>query len=145
MGADDSIFEEQCLQIHNELRSQHGVHPLKLNRRMCREAKDWAKTLAAKEKMEHKPNIPYGENIFSCWSSNPSHVITGKNTPLLISASSILIFENDFYHRHISNKTIGLVQLALGSTSLALPYFNPYLLIENEEHFFSICYIVVPR
>lgn len=76
---DESVFEKECLIAHNKYRTEHGVLPLKLNRRMCKECKDWAKSLALKGKMEHKPNIPYGENIYSCWSSNPKLIITGRS------------------------------------------------------------------
>lgn len=90
------MFETECLNAHNDYRMQHGVHPLKLNRKICKECKEWAKSLAAKGRMEHKPNIPYGENIFSCWSSNPNHVITGKQNKNCRNVPKILYYI-DYY------------------------------------------------
>lgn len=36
-------FEKDCLKAHNLYRSQHGVPPLKLNKKLCHFAEDWAK------------------------------------------------------------------------------------------------------
>lgn len=36
-------FEQDCLKAHNNYRLSHGVPPLKLNKRMCHFAEDWAK------------------------------------------------------------------------------------------------------
>lgn len=36
-------FEKDCLIQHNLYRSQHGVPPLKLNKKLCYFAEDWAK------------------------------------------------------------------------------------------------------
>lgn len=74
----DLLFEEECLKAHNEYRKLHGVDPLKLNRRMCKESKEWAKHLASKGQIEHRKHASYGENIYCYWSSNPGHTLTGK-------------------------------------------------------------------
>lgn len=74
-------FEEECLKAHNEYRTLHGVEPLKLNKKMCKESQEWAKHLACKGVAEHRKNTPYGENIYLCWSSNPSYTITGTCIP----------------------------------------------------------------
>lgn len=57
----------------------HGAPPLKLNKKLCKDGREWAKVLAQRGRMEHKPNIQQGENIYSSWSSNPNHVITGNS------------------------------------------------------------------
>lgn len=36
-------FEKACLKAHNEFRSKHVVPPLKLSKRLCRFAEEWAK------------------------------------------------------------------------------------------------------
>lgn len=37
---------------------------------LCRNALTWAKTLAKDDKFMHQPDNPFGENLFSMWSSN---------------------------------------------------------------------------
>jgi len=37
---------------------------------LCRNALTWAKTLAKDDKFVHQPDNPFGENLFSIWSSN---------------------------------------------------------------------------
>lgn len=72
-------FELECLKAHNEYRTRHGVLPLKLNKRLCRYAEEWAKVIAARGVLVHRSNSQYGENIFCSWSSpNTSVVITGR-------------------------------------------------------------------
>lgn len=41
-----SEFEKACLKAHNEYRAKHCVAPLKLNRKLCRFADEWAKVSA---------------------------------------------------------------------------------------------------
>lgn len=36
-------FEQACLKAHNEYRLNHGVAPLKLNKKLCHFAEEWAK------------------------------------------------------------------------------------------------------
>lgn len=74
-----SEFELECLKAHNEYRSKHGVLPLKMNKRLCRYAEEWAKVIAARGVLVHRSNSQYGENIFCSWSSpNANVVITGR-------------------------------------------------------------------
>ncbi|XP_059049161.1 uncharacterized protein LOC131844322 isoform X3 [Achroia grisella] len=72
-------FEEEFLKAHNDYRRNHGVAPLKLNKKLCKYADEWAKVLVKKGKMEHRDQDDYGENIFYAWSSNPNFEITGKD------------------------------------------------------------------
>lgn len=72
-------FELECLKSHNEYRTKHGVLPLKLNKRLCRYAEEWAKVIAARGVLVHRSNSQYGENIFCSWNSpNANVVITGR-------------------------------------------------------------------
>ncbi|XP_053689587.1 uncharacterized protein LOC128738462 [Sabethes cyaneus] len=74
-----SDFELECLKAHNEYRTKHGVLPLKLNKRLCRYADEWAKVIAARGVLVHRSNSQYGENIFCSWSSpNANVAITGR-------------------------------------------------------------------
>ena len=34
--------------------------------------------IAKKDRMEHRPNNEYGENLYAKWASNPNHSIPGK-------------------------------------------------------------------
>lgn len=38
-----SEFEKDCLKAHNDYRVKHAVQPLKLSKKLCRFAEEWAK------------------------------------------------------------------------------------------------------
>lgn len=73
-----TTFQRDCLDAHNEYRAKHGVAPLKLNRHLCKFAEEWAKIIAQKGNPSHRSNSPYGENIFSAWSSAADLVVHGR-------------------------------------------------------------------
>ncbi|CAD7077936.1 unnamed protein product [Hermetia illucens] len=75
-------FEIECLKAHNEFRVKHGVPTLKLNKRLCRFAEEWAKVLASRGNPIHRSNSPYGENIFCAWSSAPNGAIVDGREPV---------------------------------------------------------------
>jgi glioma pathogenesis-related protein 2 len=68
-----SEFELDCLKAHNEYRARHGVTPLKLSKKLCKHAEEWAKILASRGILVHRNNSSYGENIFCSWSSNANN------------------------------------------------------------------------
>lgn len=68
-----SDFELDCLKAHNEYRARHGVLPLKLNKKLCKHAEEWARILASRGILLHRNNSSYGENIFCSWSSNANN------------------------------------------------------------------------
>ncbi|CAD7077044.1 unnamed protein product [Hermetia illucens] len=70
-----SKFEAECLDEHNRLRARHGCPPLQLDRNMCRYADDWARTLAQRSEIQHRPNNKYGENLY--WASGSE--VSGKD------------------------------------------------------------------
>ncbi|KAG6447922.1 hypothetical protein O3G_MSEX005269 [Manduca sexta] len=72
-------FEEEFLAAHNEYRQNHGVQPLELNKKLCKYAEEWAKTLAKKGKTEPRDQNEYGENIFYAWSSDPNFSVSGRD------------------------------------------------------------------
>lgn len=72
-------FEEDFLNAHNEYRKRHGVPPLKLDKKLCKYSDEWARHLAAKNILEHRPNCNYGENIYCMYSSDPNFTITGHS------------------------------------------------------------------
>lgn len=75
---EDEDFNEAVLKSHNQYRAKHGVPPLKLSKKLNKAAEGWAKSIAKKDHMENNPSREYGENIYAKWSSNPKHVIPGK-------------------------------------------------------------------
>lgn len=68
-----SDFELDCLKAHNEYRARHGVLPLKLSKKLCKHAEEWARILASRGILVHRNNSSYGENIFCSWSSNANN------------------------------------------------------------------------
>lgn len=74
-------FEEDFLTAHNEFRKRHGVPPLKLDKKLCKYASEWAKNLADRNALEHRKNCPHGENIYCLSSNDPNFTITG-HTPV---------------------------------------------------------------
>ncbi|XP_025202336.1 uncharacterized protein LOC112599595 isoform X1 [Melanaphis sacchari] len=66
---DEQLYKDS-LKLHNDYRLKHGSGPLTLNKMLCRNALTWAKTLAKDDKFIHQPDNPFGENLFSIWSSN---------------------------------------------------------------------------
>lgn len=73
-----SKFELECLEAHNEYRAKHGVPPLKLSKKLCKFADEWAKVIALRGTPVHRSNSPYGENIFCAWSSGSDLVVNGR-------------------------------------------------------------------
>ncbi|KAL1502315.1 hypothetical protein ABEB36_007480 [Hypothenemus hampei] len=74
-------FEEDFLNAHNHYRARHGVPPLTLDKSLCKYAEEWAKHLASKNILEHRPESNYGESIYCLYSSDPTFKING-NTPV---------------------------------------------------------------
>lgn len=74
-------FEDDFLNAHNNYRKRHGAPPLNLDRNLCKYAEEWAKHLAARNILEHRPESNYGENIYCLYSSDPTFTING-NTPV---------------------------------------------------------------
>ncbi|XP_043220693.1 protein PRY1-like [Amphibalanus amphitrite] len=77
-SSDEEDFAEECLKAHNEYRKKHGVPSLKLNKKMCKYSQQWADTIAEKDKMEHRQDKKYGENIFCVWSDDPKFKVNGR-------------------------------------------------------------------
>lgn len=41
----------------------------RLDTKLCNLAQDWAETLATEDRIAHRPDVNYGENIYCLWSS----------------------------------------------------------------------------
>lgn len=65
-------FDARLLAAHNAARAVVGVPPLKWNRRLAADARQWADELAATGRFEHSPDEPgadpQGENL---WAGTP--------------------------------------------------------------------------
>ena len=53
-----------ALATHNAVRERVGVAPLKWSERLAAHAQEWADTLLARKQFAHRPNSPYGQNLF---------------------------------------------------------------------------------
>merc|ERR1711970_1427699 len=73
-GEEFSKFQECCLSSHNEYRAKHGVESLRLSKKLCECAQEWADKLLAENLFQHRPEQKYGENIYSSWSSGRARV-----------------------------------------------------------------------
>ncbi|XP_026844644.1 protein PRY1 [Drosophila persimilis] len=57
-------FAQECLNAHNKYRALHQAPPLTLNPKLNALATNWAQHLLALNRMEHRQNSGYGENIY---------------------------------------------------------------------------------
>src|SRR5450759_3072616 len=55
---------KEMLAAHNAIRSRVGIQPLLWSDNLAKFARDWANTLLARKQFSHRPNSPYGENLF---------------------------------------------------------------------------------
>jgi uncharacterized protein YkwD len=56
--------DREILEAHNAVRSRLGVPPLTWSNEMAAAARRWAKYLSEHQLFYHKPDAPYGENLF---------------------------------------------------------------------------------
>ena len=59
-----STLRRDTLADHNAVRERVGVAALQWSDRLATRAQDWADTLLARKQFAHRPNSPYGENLF---------------------------------------------------------------------------------
>jgi uncharacterized protein YkwD len=60
------------LAAHNAVRARVGTAPLTWSGRLAARAQEWADTLLARKQFAHRPNSPYGENLFEIDGANAS-------------------------------------------------------------------------
>ncbi len=60
-----SSLLHDLLEAHNEVRARVGVGPLKWSAKLEESAQDWAEALVARNQFAHRPNLPYGQNLFA--------------------------------------------------------------------------------
>ncbi|MGB3693941.1 MAG: CAP domain-containing protein [Spirulinaceae cyanobacterium] len=68
---------EQMLDAHNQWRQNHGVASLTWSNELANFAQAWANKLIKQDKLEHRFNSPYGENLASAWGQqlSPERVV----------------------------------------------------------------------
>ncbi|MFD9705490.1 CAP family protein [Lentzea sp. NPDC059081] len=54
----------RTVQLLNSYRAKHGARPLSLDSEVSRTAQEWANLLLRTADFRHRPNNPYGENLF---------------------------------------------------------------------------------
>ncbi len=76
-GSDRSSLTRPMLAAHNEVRARVHLPPLKWSDQLAAYAEEWGKTLLARRKFYHRPDSPYGENLFMIKNGrvNPSDVV----------------------------------------------------------------------
>jgi uncharacterized protein YkwD len=62
--AQDSDMAREMLAAHNAVRAKVGVPPLAWSEDLARVAQEWANTLIAERRFDHRPKSKYGENMF---------------------------------------------------------------------------------
>jgi pathogenesis-related protein 1 len=59
-----SEVSRAMLDAHNAVRARTGVPSLNWSTVLASKAQDWANTLLARRQFRHRPDTPYGENLF---------------------------------------------------------------------------------
>src|SRR5438552_13474879 len=69
---------EDMLMAHNTIRAKVVVAPLEWSDQLAKHAEEWARTLIAQRDFVHRPNNPYGENLFAMTgaTATPAQVVT---------------------------------------------------------------------
>jgi len=62
--AQERQLGRDALAAHNAVRERVGIAPLAWSERLAARAQDWASTLLTRKQFVHRPNSPYGENLF---------------------------------------------------------------------------------
>lgn len=71
-----SAFAGEMLAVHNAIRAEAKLPPLRWSAELATYSQRWANTLVAKNLAIHNPKSPYGENIFiSGMRFTPSMVV----------------------------------------------------------------------
>lgn len=58
------VFERDMLAAHNTVRARVGTGPLVWSDRLAAVAREWADTLLSRKQFKHRPNSPFGENLY---------------------------------------------------------------------------------
>jgi uncharacterized protein YkwD len=72
-----SALARGMLAAHNALRARLGIAPMAWSLRLAARSQDWADTLIARRQFRHRPNSPFGENLFEITgaTASPAQVV----------------------------------------------------------------------
>jgi pathogenesis-related protein 1 len=72
-----SPLAREMLAAHNAVRARVGVPALAWSDRLAAYAQEWADTLLARKQFVHRPNSPYGENLYEIdgAAASPTQVV----------------------------------------------------------------------
>ncbi|MGI5506789.1 CAP family protein [Lentzea sp. CA-135723] len=68
----------KAAELVNTYRAKHGAPPLSLDSEVSRTAQEWADHLQSTNGFEHRPDNPYGENLYETGRSRPIDTVIGK-------------------------------------------------------------------
>lgn len=71
----------KTVELLNAYRAKHGVEPLSLDSEVTRTAQEWADHLHESDAFEHRPDNPYGENLY--WTSSRTRALDTVATKAL--------------------------------------------------------------
>ena len=74
MASAQSSLTREMLAAHNAERARLGVPSLQWSDHLEVRARDWADTLLGRGQFVHRPNSPYGENLFEITGSSAAPV-----------------------------------------------------------------------
>ncbi|HNY40835.1 MAG TPA: CAP domain-containing protein [Bryobacteraceae bacterium] len=76
-AAGASTLPREMLAAHNAVRTGAGIPALTWSRELESTARNWANALMARRQFKHRPDTPYGENLFEITgdSASPGDVV----------------------------------------------------------------------
>ena len=76
-GAEEPALKQQMLAAHNAVRERVKTPPLVWSDRLAGYAQEWAGKLLARKQFMHRPDSPYGENLFEIrgGAASPGQVV----------------------------------------------------------------------
>jgi len=74
-----SSVEKQMLDAQNAVREKVGVRPLAWSDKLARVAQDWADRLVKEGSFRHRPDSPWGQNLYAVTGSEylPQQIVNG--------------------------------------------------------------------
>jgi pathogenesis-related protein 1 len=78
-SSDGVSIEGQMLDAQNAVRARVGVHPLVWSDKLARAAQEWADTLVKEGSFRHRPNSPWGQNLYAVMGTEflPQQIVNG--------------------------------------------------------------------
>jgi uncharacterized protein YkwD len=72
-------LQEQMLDAHNAVRARLGLKPLAWSDKLARGAQEWADLLIKEGAFRHRPNSPWGQNLYEVTGSEyvPQQIVNG--------------------------------------------------------------------